>query len=180
MRGQYLTFVITTSILLSACSVGAPFVIATSDPVQTEEKVIRGVVNGLWRFDPSQNVHRLTKMEVGASQSEAAAFYDRYQVRVGIDRGYFIAKFVEVVPLPVGWKYSLDKIIDDGRTVNVGDVVDIRIISGSRIIPLAQIVRKCDRAPLPDENPDWKIGCKIYESFKSNGYAGEVYIMTGF
>jgi hypothetical protein len=180
MHGQCLTLVIMTSTLLSACSVGAPFVIATSDPVQTEEKVVRGVVNGLWRFDPSQNAHRLTKTAVGASQSEAAAFYDRYQVRVGIDRGHFIAKFVEVVPLPVGWKYSLDKIIDDGRTVNVGDVVDIRTARGSRIIPLAQIVRKCDRDPLPNENPDWKIGCKAYKSFNSNGYAGEVYVMTGF
>ena len=46
----------------------------------------------------------------------------RYQVRVGIDRSVFIAEVSEVAVLPEGWTYSLDTIIDDGRTINVGDV----------------------------------------------------------
>lgn len=172
--------VVVAAVLLSGCSAGAPLVIATPDPVQTEEKVILGVVNGLWRYEPGQNVDRLTKMAVGASEREAAEFSDRYQVRVGIDRGILVAKFVEVVPLPDGWTHSLDSVIDDGQTVNVGDVVEIRTSIGSRIIPLVRIVRKCDEAPLPGENRDWRFGCKTYDSFRSNGYAGEVYVLTGF
>ena len=182
MRDNFtaVSVVLVAAALSSACSAGAPLVFATSDPVQSEEKVIRGVVNGLWRYDSAQNADRLTKIAVGASESEAAEFSDRYQVRVGIDRGVLVAKFVEVVPLPAGWTYSLDKVIDDGQTVNVGDVVEIRTIIGSRIIPLVQIVRKCDEAPMPGENRDWRLGCRSYESFQSNGYAGEVYVLTGF
>ena len=85
-----------------------------------------------------------------------------------------LTKFVEVAPLPEGWTYSLDKVIDDGRTVNVGDIVDIRTIIGGHVVPVIEIVRKCDAAPAPGENRDWQIGCKSYSSFNAKGYAGEV------
>ena len=174
--------ILVVSGLLAACTGPNALVLLFESPdaVQKEDKVIRGVVRGLWRYGPKENVDRFTRFSVGASSSEAAGFANRYQVRIGIDLNMFGYMAVEVVPLPEGWTYSLDKVIDDGRTVNVGDIVDIRTTVGARIVPLVAIVRKCDAAPLPGENRDWPIGCKTYDSFRSNGYAGEVGALTGF
>lgn len=88
-------------------------------------------------------------MAVGPSESEAAEFSDRYQIHVGIDRGTLVAKFVEVVPLPDGWTYGLDKVINDGQTLNVGDVVEIRTSVGSRIIPADDEVVLCPPGTSP-------------------------------
>ena len=145
-----------------------------------EELVFRGVVRGLWRYGSEENVERLTRISVGASASEAASFANRYQVRVGIEVNAFMFKAFKVVPLPEGWTYSLDKVIDDGRTVNVGDIVDIRSTIGSRIVPMVAIIRKCDDVPLPGENREWQLACKSYDSFGPHGYAGEVDALTGY
>lgn len=180
MKGQCAAALLVVASFIGACSAGAPLVLVTPDPVQSEEKVIRGVVNGIWQFDPKQNADRLASYSIGASEAEAAPFSERYQVRVGISRSMLVTRFVEVVPLPEGWTHSMDKIVNNARTINVGDVVDIQTVVGSRIIPLIRIVRKCDEPPLADEDADWNIGCKSYDSFRSNGYAGEVYVLTGF
>ena len=168
--------------LLAACVSPAAMIATWSPPapMQHEEKVIRGVVRGLWKYEPEENLDRFTHSSVGASASEATGFANRYQVRVGIYTNMIGYGHFKVVPLPEGWTYSLDKVIDDGRTVNVGDIVEIRTIVGSRIVPLVAIVRKCDDAPLPGENPDWRLDCQSYGSFESNGYAGELNAWTGW
>jgi hypothetical protein len=155
-------------------------VVDDKDPVQRKEKEIRGVVRGLWSYSPEQNIDRLTRLSIGASESEAAPFAERYQVRVGVWYNAFAYQAIKVVPLPAGWTYSLDEIVNDGRTVNVGDIVDLRTIVGRRIIPLDRIVRKCDQPPTPDEREDWQLGCKSYDRFDDEGYAGEVNVMIGW
>lgn len=140
----------------------------------------RGVVNGLWRFDARENADRLSGYFVRASVDDAASLSGRYQVRVGIDRSWIWGKSTEVAVLPDGWTYSMNKVVDDGHTVNIGDVVDVRTEIGSNIESLIRIIRKCDQQALPDENPDWNIGCKSVDSFVSSGYAGETYFLTAF
>jgi hypothetical protein len=165
---------------LTACSAGTPLTIALPSGVQKEEKVYRGVVNGLWRYDPKENTKRLTSSLGGASVADAQSLASRYQVRVGIDRSWWWGKFSEVVALPEGWTYSLQNVVNDSRTVNIGDIVDIRTEAGKGFETLIRIVRKCDEQPEPDENHDWNIGCKSVDAFGSNGYAGEVYYLTVF
>jgi hypothetical protein len=171
---------------LAACSFNPVSTLALGaavddkDPVQRKEREIRGVVRGLWSYSPEQNTHRLTRLSIGASESEAAPFAGRYQVRVGVWNNAFAYYAIKVVPLPEGWTYSLGEVVNDGRTVNVGDVVDLRTIVGQRIIPLVRIVRKCDQAPSPDESEDWQLGCKSYDGFNDKGYAGDVNIMLGW
>jgi hypothetical protein len=171
---------------LAACGVNpvSALVLGASvddkDPVQREEREIRGVVRGLWSYSPEQNTDRLTRFSVGASESEAAPFAERYQVRVGVSTNAFAYYAIKVVPLPEGSTYSLGEVVNDGRTVNVGDIVDVRTIVGQRIIPLVRIVRKCDQAPSLDESEDWQLGCKSYDGFNDKGYAGEVNVLLGW
>ena len=66
----------------------------------------------------------------------------------------------EVVLLPDGWMYSLDAVIDDGRTVNIGDVVVATRSTDALLSRLNSIVRKCDAPALRNENRDWNIGCR--------------------
>jgi hypothetical protein len=144
------------------------------------EELHRGVVNGLWRYDPLENVKRLTGHLSGASSDDAQRLANHYQVRVGIDRSWWWGTFSEVAVLPEGWTYSLDKVVDDGRTVNIGDVVEIRTDAGKTFETFVRIIRKCDQPPVSDENPDWSIGCKSVDAFRPDGYAGEVYYLTTF
>lgn len=175
------TFLLSVvAVAQSGCSAGAPLVI-DHDEVATQVRSFRGVVNGLWRFDQDENAGRLLKGYLPAESAAmmAPALAERHQVRVGIDRGV-IGKFSDVSVLPVGWTHSLDKVVDDGRTVNIGDVVDIQTVIGTKITTVVAIARKCDRAPLAGENPDWNIGCKLAYQFGANGYAGSKYYLTVF
>jgi hypothetical protein len=163
---------------VSSLALGA--VVDDKDPVQRTEKEIRGVVRGLWSYSPAQNTDRLTRLSIGASEIEAAPYAERYQVRVGVWYNAFTYHAIKVVPLPEGWTYSLGEVVNDGRTVNVGDIVDLRTVVGERIIPLVRIVRKCDQPPSPDESHDWQLGCKSYTGFDDKGYAGDVNVMLGW
>lgn len=167
-------------VTLAGCSAANPLGIVVPDSTHQTQQIMRGVINGLWQFDPQQNAERLTGEFGGAGTGPAAEFANRYQVRVGIKRSWFLGQSSEISVLPEGWTYSLDRVVDDGRTVNIGDVVDIRTEPGTRLESVVRIVRKCDRTPLPDESSDWDIGCKLEHHFGSNGYAGEVYVLTGF
>jgi hypothetical protein len=166
--------------LISACTPANP--LATSWPhrkIETDE-VSRGVVNGVWQYDPTRNSERLQGRFVGLSPDDARTLVGRYQVRVGIDRGWFVFRADDVVVLPAGWTYSLAAVIDNGRTINVGDVVQLRTLAGTHLNLLESIVRKCDSPPIPGENKDWDIGCKAVKYFDASGYGGERYYLTGF
>jgi len=141
---------------------------------------MRGVVNGLWEFDVVRNEQRLKGTYAKASPSEARELATRYQVRVGIDRSIFVYKAAEIVVLPEGWTHSPKSLVDDGRTINIGDVIEMRGRVGTNFEIVQVIVRKCDEAPVPGENKDWNIGCRTIEAFDSRGYAGERYYLTGF
>ena len=77
----------------SGCSAGAPLVV-DHDSVATHTRNFRGVVNGLGRFDKDQNSKRLLNGYLPPeSVGMASTFAERHQVRVGIERGVFFARF---------------------------------------------------------------------------------------
>ena len=166
--------------MLGACTSANPLAISVPGLKYKEEKVIRGVVNGLWQHDAQANSKRLQGAFVDATDFEAGLLAEQHQVRVGINRSYFISSFLEVVLLPKGWTYSVDEVVDDGHTINVGDVVDVQPRVGTKITSITAIVRKCNAPPVPDENKDWAIGCKRVEEFDSRGYGGQKYYLSGF
>jgi hypothetical protein len=110
----------------------------------------------------------------------ATQLSNRYLVRVGINRSYFIGRFLEFVALPEGWTYSTDEVVNDGHTINIGDVVDVRGHVGTNVESVIAIVRKCDAQPVPDENKDWNIGCGRIEAFDSAGFGGNKYYLSVF
>jgi hypothetical protein len=167
-------------VLLNACTPANPLSTTWSGETYKEETVTRGVVNGLWQHDYSQNLQRLQGAFARTSSGRASDLGMRYQVRVGINRSVFIAEVSEVAVLPDGWTYSLDTIIDDGRTINVGDVVDLRGELGTNLNHVVVLVRKCNTPPLPGERKDWDIGCKTVKGFDARGYGGEKYFVTAF
>ena len=132
------------------------------------------MVNGLWRFDKDQNSKRLLNGYLPPENaSMASTFADRYQVRVEIERGVLFTRFSEIAILPIGWEYRLDKVVNNGHTVNIGDLVDIQTVIGTKITSVVTIVRKCDQAPRAGKgSSSWNIGCKLDGSFGSNDYAG--------
>jgi hypothetical protein len=115
-----------------------------------------------------------------ANEAQAADLADRYQVRVGINHSCFIATFAEVVVLPEGWSHNLYDVVDDGHTINIGDVVDAKSIVGTNINEVVSIVRKCDVPAVAGEKKEWSIGCKQFEGFDAKGYGGEKYYLCGF
>lgn len=158
-----------------------------------------GMVNGLWRCEPAENEARLAKHPDLLGDIDPAKTRDQCQVRVGFKRGYpypiplpgpgsfpFVipmstkAMISEYVLLPAGWKVSLTEIINDGSTVNVGDVVEVRLQKGRIGDWLVRTIRKCNDPPAKDEPHAWKLGCKRYNSFNEHGYAGEKYFWTVF
>jgi hypothetical protein len=173
-------FLIGIAVLLNACSAANPFAITLAGETYKEEKLTRGVINGLWLYDYSQNVRRLQGMFAGTDSTRASALGTRYQVRVGINRSVFIAESSEIAVLPEGWAYSLDAVIDDGRTINVGDVVELRGEIGTNLDHVVAVIRKCNAPPVSGERKDWDIGCKTVKGFDTRGYGGERYFLTGF
>jgi hypothetical protein len=165
---------------LVACTSANPLGVVVPGLTHKDVETIRGVVNGVWQHDPDKNRARLQGMFIDAADSEANLLSQLHQVRVGINRSYFLGSAFEVVLLPEGWSYSLAEIVDDGHTINVGDVVDVRGRIGTKITTVTSIVRKCNAEPLPDENKDWGIGCKSVSEFDASGYGGEKYCLSGF
>jgi hypothetical protein len=168
------------AIFVTACTSANPMAISFADPPYTDEKVSRGVVNGFWEYDPAKNKTRLKGAFAKAGDELAKELADRHLVRVGINRSYFVGRFLDVVALPEGWTYSLEKVVDDGRTINVGDVVDVRGHIGTNVEAVIAIVRKCSATPVPDENKDWSIGCKRIETFDASGYGGDKQYLSVF
>jgi hypothetical protein len=153
-----------------------------------EEEIVRGVVNGLYEYDPAKTMEQLQKYDEHLSPSEISEYSQRYVVKVGINREpilaalspIVIAKWSDYVVLPAGWSHDLAVISDDAAVLNVGDVVDIRKQSGRRYDYVSKLVRKCNDPPVENENPDWNIGCKIYNKYNEQGFAGEFYRIRQF
>jgi hypothetical protein len=165
---------------ITACSAASPLAMSFPNSDYSTEKVTRGVVNGLWEHDTDRNRARLKSLFAGADESLATELSSRYLVRVGINRSYLFGSFSEFVALPDGWVYSMDAVVNDGRTINVGDVVDIRGHIGTNLESVVAIVRKCDAQPVPGENKDWSIGCRRIEAFDSSGFGGTKYWLSVF
>jgi hypothetical protein len=170
--------------LVAGCSPAGPLGIHWPGPPaksigESGVESVTGVVNGLWQCDTEQNSKRLAGMFVRATPTEIPSLANRCQVRVGIDKAV-VGESREIVVLPEAWRYSLDAVIDDGRTVNLGDVVVVTRHAESRLSSLDRIERKCSAPAAPTENKDWNIGCKSAERFDSRGYAGERYFWLGF
>ena len=179
MRFSWLPLIVLTA-NICACTPATPLGIAVPGHVNKTQKTYRGVVNGFWQYDATRNKARLTGSWGKAEEATASALASRYLVRMGIDRSYVAGKFAGLVVLPEGWVYSLADVIDDGRTINIGDVVDTRTIIGTNLVEVVAIVRKCNAAAVPDENKDWSIGCTQVKGFDSFGYAGKRYFLSIF
>ena len=154
-----------------------------------EVSVVRGVVNGVYRYDPEDTLQRMTKYDDHLSQEEISDYSQRYVVRVGIDRAPTIsvispvvlgARWADYVVLPEGWTHDPFAISEESTVVNVGDIVEIAIQKGRHYDFFRSLVRKCNEPALEDENPDWNIGCKTYDEFEKSGYAGEYYTFRMF
>jgi hypothetical protein len=180
---------VPTLFFLAGCTVspGMPEVITIGmyreDP-RAEEKVVRGVVNGLYEYDPTRMSAALEKQHPSLPANVRADLSARYVVRVGINRGYTpivnMGRSADYVFLPLGWKSDRSEVSADPTIVNVGDVVEIRFQAHRYYNFLEAVVRKCDSAPTPDEKHEWSIGCKTYPAWGKNGYAGETYSFTTF
>jgi len=156
------------------------------------ESVVVGVVNGVYEYNPQLLRKRLDKYGSDLSESERDALSRRYVIRVGYKRMARGAVLLPVVPpklsgkaseyviLPEGWIGDAFKISADSRTINVGDVVSVRVLSGRLYDYLEGVVRKCNDNPASDEDKEWNIGCRTYKHFDQNGYAGEKYFFRAF
>jgi hypothetical protein len=167
------------SLLGTGCVAGAPTAIRLPTSLGPDQEIM-GVVIGLWEVDMKRNRERLSQ-EPSLSTKEIDDLTPRAQVRIGVRRGLFWGRFAEVVVLPENWTFSTTAVINDGVTVNVGDVVLIRGAMGRRVDFLLSILRKCDASPMPLEGWGFDLGCRRVEEFNQRtGYGGEYYIFTVF
>lgn len=168
---------------LGGCTSAMPLGVVWSDlPAKAGEdgiESVTGVVNGLWQCDVEQNSRRLAGRFARVSAADIPALAARCQVRVGIDKAV-VGEAREIVVLPDDWRHSFDAVIDDGRTINIGDVVVVTRQAESRLSLLDRIERKCSAPAAATENKDWNIGCKKADGFDSQGYAGERYYWLAF
>ncbi|MEQ9009459.1 MAG: hypothetical protein RLP12_16365 [Ekhidna sp.] len=155
------------SAIRCATSPGNNLILYRVDDPRGQPEVVRGVINGVYKYDPEQTREQLEEWDSHLSSSDIEAFSERYIVRVGIDRqstmsaisGFITGviwgiSFADYVLLPPGWIYSYSEIVNFPNFVNVGDVVDIEIQTGRSFDHFVALVRKCNEQPEPDENPD--------------------------
>lgn len=139
------------------------------------------MVNGLWRYDLAENKIRLQQDKRLLSEARIEELSTRYLVRVGMRRSNLNPRIAEYVVLPEGWRFSPVDIVNDGRTVNVGDIVTLKVASPRMVDYLTGIERKCDSTPDASERPEWQIGCTAVTAFgDKSGYGGKHYYWTGF
>ena len=168
-------------VVLAACasSVAGPTISMRGTPGPEEEFI--GVVNGLWRYDRDENRTRLERDRERFDEAQIEELSGRYLVRVGIERGVFRGLFSEYAVLPEGWTYSQAEVVNDGRTVNVGDVVTLRGTRQSLVDQVVAIRRKCDMPPVSGERREWNIGCVAINVFEEPwGYGGKYYPLAVF
>jgi hypothetical protein len=194
----------TGAVICAACgphvirSEAGPTVNFKKGPEGAEDLRV-GLVNGLWRHETAENEVRLSKHPDLLGDIDPVKSRDQCQVRVGFKRGYtypvpfpgpgpvpLLLPFSttgfasEYVLLPPGWKSSLKEVVNDGATINVGDIVEVRVQKGRIGDWLVRLIRKCNDAPAKGEPRAWKLGCRGYDAFDEHGYAGEKYYWTAF
>lgn len=153
-----------------------------------EARVVRGVVNGLWKYDPEKTLAHMAKYDEHLTPEERQKYSGRYIVRVGVRRGppieflspFALGKWVEYVVLPEGWTHDALAVSSDPKVINVGDVVDVWAQKGRYYDFLNALVRQCDAPPTAGENKDWSIGCKTYDDFDKQGFAGDYHYFRSF
>jgi hypothetical protein len=153
-----------------------------------EARVIRGVVNGLWKYDPEKTLAHMAKYDEHLTPEQRQEYSGRYIVRVGVNRGppieilspFALGKWVEYVVLPPDWSHDALAVSNDPKVINVGDVVDVWAQKGRYYDFLNALVRQCDAPPVAEENKDWSIGCKTYNGFDKAGFAGDYHYFRSF
>jgi hypothetical protein len=158
-----------------------------------DERILTGVVNGIFEYKPDVTRQRLSKWDDTLTDSDLESLSKRYVVRVGyrrISRGALLIPFytpknlrslaTEYVLLPEGWLANAFEVSADEKVINVGDVVTVRTVMGRYYDFLDTVVRKCNAAATLGENRDWQLGCKTYQQFDEHGYAGEKYYIRHF
>ena len=178
MSHRSVVALLSAAALLSGCIAGAPLSIQVPRQLETEQEMV-GVVNGLWLFDPEANRKRLAS-DKGIAPEILESLSENHQVRVGIKRSILVGSAAVVVVLPDGWRYSATEVVDDGVTVNVGDIVRIRGARGRQVDYLVRIERKCNKPATGPEPWGFDLGCQAVTDFDSNGYGGEKYFLTMF
>jgi len=195
----YITAVAVVASICGGCaySTATPGIVGIqgSSVPKGDEIVVRGVVNGLRKFDPEATAAKLKKKMKSLGEDEISALSQQYVVRVGINRapeipipiGWLVlsastGKAAERVFLPESWSFNVTEISTEPNVINVGDVVDIRVQKNRHYNFLVSILRKCYEDPLEDENPDWNIGCHTYteDDWGSDDYIGKSYLFTRF
>jgi hypothetical protein len=192
MRGRYKGTLGLLAISLCSCAVSPanPLVdgFAINPDPKGEERILRGVVNGLWKYDPETIGQKMAKYDEHLTPEEISEYSTRYIVRVGVNRAppvefispVVLGKWVEFVVLPAGWTHDLHTISSDPTVVNVGDVVDVRAQKGRYFDFLDTIVRQCGDTATAGENKDWDIGCKTYKDFDNRDFAGDYHFLRSF
>lgn len=192
MRLFEFALIILLASLASGCatSPGSPLVGYTlnQEPFG-DESVIRGVVNGIYEYSPQKTEQSMAKLDEHLLPEQINLYSKRRLVRVGINRAHplmvispiiFGFRFSDFVILPEEWSHDFQSVSNDPHIINVGDIIDIRIQRGRYYDYAVSLVRQCFEEPLDDENPDWAIGCKTYEGYDKQGYAGEKYVFRPF
>jgi hypothetical protein len=158
-----------------------------ADP-KGEERVLRGVINGLWKYDPDKSRLKMAKYDEHLTPEELSEYSTRYIVKVGFDRAppfeilspVALGKWAEFVVLPAGWTHDLQTVSADPKVVNVGDIVDVRAQKGRYFDFLVTLVRQCGDPVVPGEDKDWNIGCKTFEKYDKGGFAGDYHILRSY
>jgi len=190
-RNHYCLLLTLTSLLCGCVTSPAnPLLLCLDnnpDP-KGEARIVRGVVNGLWQYDPDKTSEMMAKYDEQLTPEERSEYSKRYIIRVGIKRGppfeflspIALGKWIEYVVLPDHWSYDAQTMSPDPTVINVGDVVDVWAQKGRYFDFLNALVRQCDAPPVTGENRDWAIGCKTYQGFDKAGFAGDYHLLRSF
>ncbi len=186
----YLLLILATALSGCVSSPANPLLICLDnnpDP-KGDARIVRGVVNGLWKYDPDKVSGMMAKYDEQLTPEERAEYSKRYIIRVGVRRGppieflspIVLGRWIEYVVLPEGWSYDAQAISSDPTKINVGDVVDVWTQKGRYVDFLNAVVRQCDAPPVAGENKEWAIGCKTYQGFDKAGFAGDHHYFRSF
>ncbi len=137
-----------------------------------------GVVIGVYRLTEKDNTRRLLGQHGKIQREMLDVWKKRQLVRVLLDEHWHIplvassADHAELVALPSDWRVMSNELVNDGKTINIGDIVRTETVIGATLEQVTAIVRKCNASPAVDENVDWQIGCKFRKLRKNRSYIG--------
>lgn len=157
-----------------------------------DEQLVTGVVNGVYKLNPEWTRRYLDIYASDLPEEERERLSTQYVIRVGYKRmapgvvflPFFSVKYAnkssDFVLLPEGWVADPAAISSDGKVINVGDIVRVKTQEGRLFDYFDSFVRKCSDQPASGEDPDWNLGCRTYQGYDANGYAGEKYYLRPF